>query len=300
MSARWPGWKRSASRRSSDRVEHWHTCGGDRDRGRRRRSARRRTPDQPARAPLGPRVRVRGNAGDDAALPEPDLGRIRTLDAGPGARLVGLVRVRVGGERTVDELAGAAPVPAAGDGVHLHRRARGPTRVRQRRDVVRVHIRGRPADAPRAVRRRVEAGKRVLVGDRGLLADGRDRHGAADRRFVRARHRPRPPVARRCRDRLRRPGMADARAAPRPSAGRGRPLRRALQPVRDHLPRRVDRGDRRRRPRRGAEHGARRRGLARPADHDRALLSALCVFETTIDRRQEADRPAGAFTSGAL
>ena len=38
--------------------------------------------------------------------------------------------------------------------------------------------------------------------------------------------------------------LADPRAAARTAAGRRRPLRRALQPLRDHLPRRVDRLDR--------------------------------------------------------
>ena len=45
-------------------------------------------------------------------------------------------------------------------------------------------------------------------------------------------------------DRLRGPGLAHARAPARTAAGGGRSFRRALRPVRDHLPGRVDRRDR--------------------------------------------------------
>ena len=120
-----------------------------------------------------------------------------------------------------------------------------PTRS-ARGDAVRGHLRGRALPAPGAVRGRLAQGQRVLVGDRRLRADGRDRDGPADRR------------ARSCRRAgqvvlwllaaaidYAGPGLADPRAAARPAAGGGGALRRALQPVRDHLPGRVDRGHRR-------------------------------------------------------
>ena len=160
---------------------------GERDHDCGRRRARRRASDEPARAAVGPRLRVRGDAGDGAALARSQLGRIRPLDAHARSDLVGVVGVRVGNQRAGGELANAAAVPAARDDLHPDRRARGPGRVCWRRHLVRRRLHRRSAPAPRAVRRRVPSGERVLHCDRGVRRDRRDRHGAASRRHVRTR-----------------------------------------------------------------------------------------------------------------
>ena len=74
------------------------------------------------------------------------------------------------------------------------------------------------------------------------------------------------------------PGVADARAPARPAARRRRALRRALRPVRDHLPRRVDRRDRASAPasRRSTPSSSRR--WRSPADHDRDVVDVLRPF----------------------
>ena len=72
------------------------------------------------------------------------------------------------------------------------------------------------------------------------------------------------------------PGVADARAVARPAAGRCRALRRALQPVRDHLPRGVDRRDRpQREPSAAVETDLVDRRVARAARDDRPVVDVL-------------------------
>ena len=178
-------------------------------------------------------------------------GGLRPVDARPRAHLVGVVGVRVGGQRAGEHRAELPRLPAAGDGVHLHRRARAAAGVRSEGTlfavtyaVVRLLHLVLYADASR----KGNASWSAIAGFAVTVAIGLALLivGLVPRRLT-ARV---AALARRGRDRLRGAGVADPGAAARPAAGRRRPLRRALQPVRDHLPRRVDHRDRRRRPRR--------------------------------------------------
>ena len=239
---------------------------------------------------MGPGVRLRRDPGRDASLARPVLARLRPGDARAGTRVVGLVGLRVGGERRAGGVARAARRLAAGDGPDLHRRPLAASRVRRPGDAVRLQLRRRPFSAPGSLRARVEARPCFVVGDRRVRAHGRDRHDAPLCRLV-----PRPDGTRRALDagggdRLRRPGLAHSRAPSRPAAGGGRSFRRALQPVRDHLPGRIDRRDR---PERERATDGRRPGCGRHSGPV-ATIGLWWTYSTASPARR---RPGSAITT---
>ena len=89
-------------------------------------------------------------------------------------------------------------------------------------------------------------------------------------------------------DRLRRPRLAHSRAASRSAAGGSRPLRRALQPVRDHLPGRVDRRDRPERERAADGRGSDRRRGTRPRSRPSASGGPTSTASPARRRRGSA------------
>ncbi len=184
----------------------------------------------------------------------------------------------------------------------LRRRAGRATHVRERGDAVRMHLRRRALPASRAVRGRLAPRERGVERDRRLRGHGHGRDGAAGRRLVPRHDLAHAAVGGRGGDRLRRAGVADARAPARTAAGRGGALRRALRPLRDHLPRRVDHLDRRRRERAAPRRAARRRAGLRPRHHGRRCggrtstvsprrASAACACTTTPCSRPPTRTP---------
>src|SRR5512133_708815 len=102
---------------------------------------------------------------------------------------------------------------------------------------VRLQLRRRSLAPPGPLRTRVETWQRLVVGDRWVRHDGRDRHGASHCRFVSRRRDTGLGLDFGGGDRLRGPRVAHSRAPSRPATGGCGSLRRALRPVRDHLPR---------------------------------------------------------------
>ena len=150
----------------------------------RRRDRARRAPHDTGRAFVGPRVRVRGHRGLVADVARPHVGVVRALDAGARARLVGLVGVRVGGQRPERHVGHGPRRPADLHRGDLHHGALGPRAFGSDGTVFAVSYAIVRFLQPGAVRRRVAQGQRLVVGDRGLCCDRRDRDGAADRRIV--------------------------------------------------------------------------------------------------------------------
>ena len=133
-----------------------------------------RAPDEPRRAVLGPRLRVRDHPGLGAARTPPHLGGLRAVDARARAGLVGVVGVRVGDERPRP---GRPARPAAALFLAMMLAflvgAGRPARVGRGGHAVRARLRGRALPSPRAVRGRIAPRQRVVSRDRRIRDHGR-------------------------------------------------------------------------------------------------------------------------------